>query len=224
MMKNMWIWFLILSIVFFPCIYWIFHRICCSSYQEEQNRNSKIFKSKGEILLIVLGELGLSGFWYHEMENGESLLLFILCFVMMTALAAAAKADLLERIVPNRLLVLLLLFLPIFIGCFAIRDIESAVEILPDVFWGFAFSAFSFGLGYLLSRGSMGAGDVKLAIVIGLYFTGKYVVGVIFYGCIVAAVYSGVQLLRRKITRKTQIPFVPFLYLGAVINSLRFLF
>ena len=66
----------------------------------------------------------------------------------------------------------------------------------------------------------MGAGDVKLALVMGLYLTGEYVVGAVFYGCIASAAYSLVQLARKKLSRKDTIPFVPFLYLGLIIRYL----
>lgn len=78
----------------------------------------------------------------------------------------------------------------------------------------------SFGLGYLLSHKNMGAGDVKLVLVMGLYLTGEYVVGAVLYGCIVGAIFSAVQLARKKLSRKDAIPFVPFLYIGLIIRYL----
>ena len=66
----------------------------------------------------------------------------------------------------------------------------------------------------------MGAGDVKLSLLMGLYLSVEYVVGAIVYGCLVGAVYSIVQLLRKKLSRKDMIPFVPFLYAGLIIRYL----
>ena len=69
---------------------------------------------------------------------------------------------------------------------------------------------------YLL--GALGAGDVKLAVIMGMYLTGDYVVGAVFYGCILSAVFSILMLARGKMTRKDSIPFVPFRYVGVVIR------
>ena len=96
----------------------------------------------------------------------------------------------------------------------------KVLEAFPSIVLGLLFCMISFGLGYLLSRGSMGAGDVKLSFVMGLYLTGEYVVGAVFYGCVAGAVFAVVQLLRRKLSRKDTIPFVPFLYLGLIIRYL----
>ena len=92
------------------------------------------------------------------------------------------------------------------------------MEALPSVVLGVVFCALCFGIGYLLSKRTMGAGDVKLSLLMGLYLTGEYVVGAIVYGCLVGAIYSLIQLARKKVTRKDAIPFVPFLYAGLIIR------
>ena len=91
---------------------------------------------------------------------------------------------------------------------------------LASMIIGFIFCVVSFGLSYILSRGSLGSGDVKLAVLLGIFLTGEYVVGTIFYGCIMSALFSIVQLYRKKLTRKDAIPFVPFLYIGLIITYL----
>ena len=142
--------------------------------------------------------------------------------VLMTAfMTVFCMTDYWERIVPNRLLLILLFLLILYLGFLGIRDMDAVMGLLVPMVLGFVFCAVSFGLGYLLSHGSMGAGDVKLSLVMGLSLTGSYVVGTVLYGCIAAAAFSLVQLMRKKLTRKDTIPFVPFLYLGLVINCLR---
>ena len=95
---------------------------------------------------------------------------------------------------------------------------DTVLKIIPSIILGFLFCLISFGLGYLLSHGSMGAGDVKLSLIMGIYLTGNDIPGAIFYGCLIAAGYSIVQLLRKKISRKDRLPFVPFLYMGVVVR------
>ena len=100
------------------------------------------------------------------------------------------------------------------------HGMDRLLETLPSVVLGVIFCALCFGAGYVLSRKAMGAGDVKLSLVMGLYLTGAYVVGAIVYGCLAGAAYSITQLLRKKVTRKDSIPFVPFLYTGLIIRLL----
>ena len=62
--------------------------------------------------------------------------------------------------------------------------------------------------------------DVKLSLIMGIYLTGRDIPGAVFYGCLIAAGYSIIQLIRKKITRKDRLPFVPFLYMGVVVRYL----
>ena len=76
----------------------------------------------------------------------------------------------------------------------------------------------TFLLCYLLSAKKVGAGDVKLSFVMGLYLTGDRIIGAIFYGTLVCCVYSIVMLIRKKIGLKDGVPMVPFLYIGVLIT------
>ena len=91
-------------------------------------------------------------------------------------------------------------------------------ELLPSAVSGMVFSALCFGAGYLLGRGRMGAGDVKLSLVMGLYLTAEYVTGAILYGCIAGAAYSAFRLIRTRGTEKAGMPLVPFLYIGMIVR------
>ena len=169
-----------------------------------------------EILAVVLAELGMVRIWWALGKCTAGDLRFRLLFVMLAAMTFFTMADWWEQIVPNKMLLVLLFLFFLIIGL----DMDAALELLPSIVIGLLFSMISFGLGFLLSRGSMGAGDVKLALVMGLYLTGEYVVGAVLYGCIVSAVFSLVQLARKRLSRKDTIPFVPFLFLGTVIRYL----
>ena len=146
------------------------------------------------------------------------MLLYLLLLVMLAAMTFFCAADLWEHVVPNPMLLLLVLVFVLLAGMTAVRDMEAFLRLLPSIFFGEIFCVVSFGLAYLLSRGSMGAGDVKLALVMGLYLTGEYVSGAVLYGCLAAALFSLVQLARKKLGRRDKIPFVPFLYIGLIIR------
>ncbi len=187
------------------------------AFEKEENRNRKRFRSPEEILIFLSAEAALVCVWRREAAQGE-VLLYLLLLVMLAAMTFFCAADLWEHVVPNPMLLLLVPVFVLLTGMTAIRDMEAFLRLLPSIFFGEIFCAVSFGLAYLLSRGSMGAGDVKLALVMGLYLTGEYVSGAVLYGCLAAALFSLVQLARKKLGRRDKIPFVPFLYIGLIIR------
>ena len=187
------------------------------AFEKEENRNRKRFRSPEEILIFLSAEAALVCVWRREAAQGE-VLLYLLLLVMLAAMTFFCAADLWEHVVPNPMLLLLVLVFVLLTGMTAVRDMEAFLRLLPSIFFGEIFCVVSFGLAYLLSRGSMGAGDVKLALVMGLYLTGEYVSGAVLYGCLAAALFSLVQLARKKLGRRDKIPFVPFLYIGLIIR------
>ena len=145
---------------------------------------------------------------------------FMLLAVMTMGMCVFCITDYRECIVPNKLLLILLLLFFIILGGHGVKNMEQVTGLLPSIVLGLVFSGITFGLGYLIAKGSIGAGDVKLTLIMGLYLTGVYVVPAIAYGCFCSAVFSIVQLIRKKVTRKDAIPFVPFLYIGLIIRLL----
>lgn len=84
-----------------------------------------------------------------------------------------------------------------------------------------AFGAFLlFFLASILSKGGIGMGDVKLMTCIGLY-TGIYETLNISFISIMLSVLVGVFLiLIKKANKKTELPFVPFILLGVIVEML----
>ncbi len=223
------------AMVFLPFLYGGAMLLCRESFQEEKNQKRLPLRSVPEVAVLLAAEAAVAGAWKAEvlqeemllaeawqagMAQGFSPLLFWFLYVMLAAMAVFCMTDYWERIVPNRLLLILLFLFVIMVGLQGVRDMEVVLDLLPTILLGFLFCAISFGGGYLFSRGSMGAGDVKLSLVMGLYLTGEYVVGALLYGCMAAAVFSVVQLARKRLSRKDTIPLVPFLYVGLVIRYL----
>lgn len=87
--------------------------------------------------------------------------------------------------------------------------------------------AFALGAGYLvlflINPAGMGFGDVKLALtagaVLGWYGWPTLMLGT-FAGFLLGAFYGGALLLARRASRKTAIPFGPFLIAGAFLGVL----
>ncbi len=208
------------GMILMPCLYWGAMMWYRASFQKDENRQRRPLRSAPEIAVMALAELALARIWWSLGKCTGTDMTFQMLFVMLAAMTFFCMTDYWEQVVPNRVLLILLLLYVILLGWQGLRDMEVVLWELPSIILGLLFCMLSFGFGYLFSRGSMGAGDVKLALVMGLYLSGEYVVGAVLYGCIAGAVFSIVQLVRKKLTRKDAIPFVPFLYLGLIIRYL----
>jgi leader peptidase (prepilin peptidase) / N-methyltransferase len=109
------------------------------------------------------------------------------------------------------------LTIPAWSGTLALLAPAGWPAFTRALFGGLALSGFYLAL-VLISPSGMGLGDVKAAGSLGsllawaswraLFFGG-------FAGFVLAAVYSLALLAARRITRQQQIPFGPFMILGA---------
>lgn len=203
-----------------PLLYMGFMWLCMPALDEESSQKRQLLRSAPEYVTLILAEAAFAAIWNTWREASVPSLIFCLLFVMLAAMTVFTMTDYWQKIVPNRLLLVLLMIFAVIMGLWTLRDTPMVLAALPSVLMGFVFCFLCFGVGYIVSRGNMGAGDVKLSLVMGLYLTGNYVVAAVLYGCVAAAVFSLIQLARKKLTRKDKIPFVPFLYIGLIIRYL----
>ncbi len=179
----------------------------------------KPFHSLQEFAMLIASELSILRIWVSIAKEG-SVFLFLMLVLMLYGMSVFCMIDYWERIVPNRILLLWLMFWIVCMGAYGMYDMNAMLSHMFGVVLGLIFCMLSFGFCYIISKGSMGAGDVKLSIVMGIYLTGDYVVGAVLYGCILSAIFSLFMLATKRMTRKTHIPFVPFLYLGVIVRYL----
>lgn len=69
----------------------------------------------------------------------------------------------------------------------------------------------------ILSRGGMGAGDVKFCAVLGLFLGWQYTLQTVFLASILGSVVGLGLMAAKKATRKTALPFGPFLAVSAFV-------
>ncbi len=201
-----------------PLLYWLILQWYKPGFSEERNKERKILKSAPEILVLVVSELSLLKLGYSYIAGHLPGITLGLLYVVLVIMSILCMTDYWERVVPNKILLILIVFGVLVVGFQGTRDMSIIPDLLTTMVVGFLFSLISFLSVYLLSKGSLGSGDVKLALLLGIFLTGEYVVRTIFYGCLVSALFSIIQLLRKKLTRKDEIPFVPFLYIGLIIT------
>lgn len=149
-----------------------------------------------------------------------SLPAYVLTLLLIWAMSVLAVTDYRRQIIPNRFLLLLLLLWGAVSGVYVILDTGNGIGLFFQALAGAGVGGLTFLLCYLLSGKQVGAGDVKLAFVMGLYLTGQRIIGAIFYGAVLCCAYSLIQVWRKKLGMKDGVPIVPFLYLGVLITLL----
>ena len=84
---------------------------------------------------------------------------------------------------------------------------------IKDLFAGSIPGLVLLGL-CLVSRKSLGGGDGLVVLVSGWYLGLAVTVEGLFWGLIASSVFGLVLLMKKKIRRDTELPFLPFLFLG----------
>jgi leader peptidase (prepilin peptidase)/N-methyltransferase len=99
--------------------------------------------------------------------------------------------------------------------------IGLAFQIAQGFWWqsllGAAIGGVLFGLIYLLWKGGMGAGDIKLALMLGAFLTYPLVIPWFLLSFLVGAVGGIVGMAVFKLKGKSAIPFGPYMAVAALI-------
>ena len=171
-------------------------------------------------ILITAGFTLLVWILYSMMRPAVSVWTYLSDMCMICGLAVLTVTDWVKHRIPNKVLLALLMIWAVLAGTLILFLINDGMAFTFSGLAGALVGGMIFFLCYLLSRKQLGAGDVKLVFVMGLYLTGQRIIGAIFYGVIFCCIFSLVQIARKKITVKDGVPLVPFLYLGTVLTLL----
>jgi prepilin signal peptidase PulO-like enzyme (type II secretory pathway) len=166
------------------------------------------------VVFSVSLAVGIIGF------EGRDIVEMILVYLMNSLMSVVAYLDFKYHFISNRLLLLFLILWLGILGVEIIMETEVGLQLFFQGLLGAIVGGLIFLLCYLLTRGQLGAGDVKLVFIMGLYLTGDRIIGTIFYAVILCFIYSLILLLRKKIGLKDGVPLAPFLYIGTVIAYL----
>lgn len=164
------------------------------------------------ILTFVMGgEFCL--FQYGILKSIRYLMLF-------WSLALIAWADQKSSRISNRALLYLLAVRTVLLALECLSYQEYWMSLMISAGAGLVLSDGMFLICYVIARGGIGAGDVKLLAVLGYWVGGGAVFTVVFLTVLSAAVYSGVGLLLGKISLKQEMPFAPFVLAGTVLTMM----
>ncbi len=171
----------------------------------------------GIVFAISAWQLGVSQFFESPLFLVSSLLLMITAFLFVLVIVW----DLKYMIIPNELVIAGIV---VTILIFGIRFFIDPCEIFDwNCFWvsgilGAVVMTGFFWILYAVSKGKwIGGGDVKLAVWLGLLIGLKMVYPALMIAYIVGVIVAIFLIIRGKKGMKSQLPFGPFLILGAYV-------
>lgn len=169
----------------------------------EPSTTSEVNKERFAGWLVPITGLGFAGVWLKHGLSAETLITsaFFCIFALIFAL------DVAYRWIPN---VLLLPSAGLALLVSALTGHPSVTEALLGGLVGFGW----FYLIALVTRGALGAGDVKLAGLIGLITGFPNVLTALTVGIVIGGIIAALLLISGQTTRKSYIPYAPFLIAG----------
>ena len=145
---------------------------------------------------------------------------WILTICILWGLSVLTVIDCKRHKIPNNFLKILLFIWLIVMIVDIILNGRKGFGVLFLSLAGALLGGFLFLLCYIISKRRLGAGDVKLVFILGLFLTGQKIIEVIFYSMLVCFLFCFIQVYGRKIGRKKEFPMTPFFYLGTWITLL----
>jgi len=135
----------------------------------------------------------------------------ITALLLISMLMIIFVSDMTYMLIPNKVL---LFFLPLFIIIRAIQPLEPWWSSITGGVVAFVLIA----LIILVSRGGMGAGDMKLFGLLGIILGLGKVLLTFFLASLFGAIFGIILLLCKIIERKQPIPFGPYIIVATIIS------
>ncbi len=135
----------------------------------------------------------------------------IMALLLVSMLMIILVSDITYMLIPNRVL---LFFLPLFIF---IRIVQPLDPWWSSIFGGI-IGITLLAIIIIVSRGGMGAGDMKLFGILGIILGIDKVLLAFFLSCMIGAIIGMLLLLFRVIKRKQPVPFGPYIVVATLIT------
>jgi len=151
---------------------------------------------------------------------------FFIYLSLLFLVFGIALIDLEHRIVPNSMVAAgliagLVFYLPRLASYLLdLPPVLIAERDILDALAGLLLGGGIMLLIFIVSRGGMGAGDIKLMALIGLYVGLRGTALVFFLGFMIGAITGIAFMVLGRLTRKDALPFAPFLSLATLLQVL----
>ena len=177
----------------------------------------EINKHKKEMAITIIAVLSTIALFCCCMQRDylyTDMAKIILTYILLLSLA---MIDYKHHIIPNRIILMAILGRLIILGVEYYMFPEQFLAILVDCGIG---AIVGFGILFVVSiicKQGIGMGDVKLIGTIGLIQGIISAYNILFYGLFFLVIFIIVMWLLKKVSRNSQIPFAPFVYIGYAV-------
>jgi len=161
------------------------------------------------VVELVTGVLFLVYFFKFNIFE-ENVWFWVLGLIIIVFLVFSAVFDLKYMILPDFSTVIL-----IFISFLVF--LINGENIFLNLLVALGASGFLLFLNLITRGNGMGMGDVKLAIFMGLFLEGPKAIIAFYVAFVVGAIWGLLLMFFKKATRKSQVPFGPFMILGVFV-------
>lgn len=178
----------------------------------EKFQEWKIFFWLSAVLLILLG-VRLA--WAYP---GQAVLFQCKRMGCMALLAAAAAVDFRQKVIPNHLLLSGVAVRVVLLAAELIFEREEIVATILSELLGAVGIFFVCMVFLLLMKNSIGMGDVKLFMVMGLYLGLYSMMNAIMSSLVIAFISAVILLLAHRKGKKDSLPFAPAVLAGTYLS------
>ncbi len=168
--------------------------------------------------LITLLYLGMTGFLLATQDSKQLHTdLLIQNLLLWEGLVCLAVTDMRVKKIPNTVTLLLLIVRCAFMAYGVLVKQDDLMNTLLASLIGLLFGGGFILICMLLSRGGIGAGDLKIFAVIGLYFGLLGVMQIMIYALFFSAIWAIGLLISKKAKMKSTLPMAPFILAGLTV-------
>ncbi len=187
--------------------------------ENEKNQIVPLLKRRKKSFIIILSVYIVMAVMMISVYQKKMITVpvMIQSILLWDGLFLISEIDLKLKKIPNK--ILLILFI---LRCLGII-IETIFE-KDGILGKFVFSSVGMITGAIvllicmfISRGGVGAGDVKLYAVIGFYFGLVGIIQIMMYSLFLAAIFSIFMLIGKKAKMKSTLPMAPFICAGLTV-------
>lgn len=137
-------------------------------YEIELKYYKLIPKSVSVIVVLIISAV-IAFILNYLKGSGKSIVELALSMILLWAMGVLTITDYKKKVVPNIILLIMLGLWALIISNSLFINMDIYMQMLIRYAIGGAIGGGMFLFSYLITKGQMGAGDVKLAFLIGLY-------------------------------------------------------
>lgn len=211
---------LLMSSVFASIFLVIFINVALLFLADKYDIKYKYYKSmvvSQSVIVVSLVSAAIAFTLNYMRSSDKSIIELAFSLILLWGMGVLTVTDFKKKIVPNKILLIILILWAMITAGSLIISVDLTLAMLSQSAIGGAVGGGMFLLSYLITRGQMGAGDVKLAFLLGLYLGPPRILMATLIGTVLCFLFSILMVLFKKMKLKDTVPMVPFLAVGVWI-------